>query len=137
MKWIISVLIGIFFLASPGEAKAQFWKKKPYHTKATTGKVTKPDGDPYRDAFIRKSNKGPNIKTKKKPFFKSKKKMHEFATSRKTKKPASKKFFKAKYGKATTKVKAKDSFSRNANRVKRKSQKGEGKSNGVFRGRKK
>ena len=130
------MLFGLEIVVQGNEAKAKFWKKKKYPTKATTGKITKPDAAEYRDPFIRKSNKGANIKTRRKPFFKSKKKMHEFATSRKTKKPGSKKFFKAKYGKATAGVKSKDTFSRNAQRTKRKAQKGEGKSNGVFRGRK-
>lgn len=135
MRCLIHILL-ISSICLSGSAYGQFWKKKEYHTKSTSGKVTKPDGNPYRDAFIRKSNKGPNIKTKRKPFWKSKKKMHQFQTSRKTKKPGSKKFFKAKYSKVRLKKKSDDSFNRNANRVKKKRKKGGGSSNGVFKGRK-
>jgi len=121
--------------ASP--AHSQFWKKKKYHTRATSGKVTRPDKSQYRDAFSRKSKKGANIRTSKKPFFKSKKKMHRFSTSRKTKRPGSKKFFKPKYSGVKIKKKSKDNFSRNANRVKKNAKKGGGSGNGVFKGRKK
>ena len=125
-------------LSTAGQANAQFWKKKKHHTKSTSGKVTKPHGNrQYKDAFKRKSNKSANVRTRKKPFFKSKKKMHKHSTSRKTKKPGSKKFFKPKYSKAVAKKKSKDKFSRNANKSKRKSKKGGGGSNGIFKGRKK
>jgi hypothetical protein len=85
---------------------------------------------------VGKSNKGPNIKTTRKPFFKTKKKMQRHATSRKTKKPGSKKFFKPKYSKARVGKKSGDTFSRNARKTKKNAQKGEGNSNGIFRGRK-
>lgn len=62
--------------------------------------------------------------------------MHEFNTTRKTKKPGQKKFFKPKYNSVKLNKKSKDNFSRNANRVKKDSKKGGGKGNGVFRGRK-
>lgn len=137
MKWLLHLFIFILLTASAGEVRSQFWKKKHHHTKATSGKVTKPNGSKYRDPFAKKSRKGPNVKTKRKPFIKSRKKMYKHSTSRKTKKPGNKNFFKPKYAKATSRKKSKDSFSRNANRTKRKSQKGGGSSNGVFKGRKK
>ncbi|MEQ8324918.1 MAG: hypothetical protein RIC15_01930 [Vicingaceae bacterium] len=132
------IILLLFFISLTAiqPVHAQFWKKKTHHTRATSGKVTKPDNTPYRDAFSRKSSKGPNIKTTRKPFFKSKKKMHEFNTTRKTKKPGQKKFFKPKYNSVKLNKKSKDNFSRNANRVKKDSKKGGGKGNGVFRGRK-
>lgn len=136
MRQIIFVFILLIVLI-PGKSNAQFWKKKKYHTNATSSKVTKPDGNPYRDAFIRKSNKGPNIKTKSRPIIKSKKKMHKFSTSRKTKKPGRSNFFKPKYSGVKLKKKSGDTFSRNANRTKKRAQKGGGKSGGVFKGRKK
>lgn len=135
-RLIIILTLFSFSLLASQQSYGQFWKKKEYHTKATSGKITKPDNSEYRDAFKRKSNKGPNIKTKRKPLFKSKKKMHQFSTSRKTKKAGQKKFFKPKYSKVRLKKKSKDNFSRNANRVKRNASRGEGKGNGVFRGRK-
>lgn len=136
MRQILFLFILLFILI-PDKSHAQFWKKKKYHTNATSSKVTKPDGNPYRDAFKRKSNKGPNIKTKSRPIFKSKKKMHEFSTSRKTKKPGRSNFFKPKYSGVKLKKKSGDTFSRNANRTKKRAQKGGGKSSGVFKGRKK
>ena len=132
---IILTLFSVSLLVSQ-PSHAQFWKRKKYHTKATSGKITQPDKTEYRDPFKRKSVKGPNIKTKRRPFFKSKKKMYEFNTTRKTKKPGQRKFFKPKYSKVRLKKKSKDNFSRNANRVKRNASRGEGKGNGVFRGRK-
>lgn len=132
---IIFLLFSVLFL-TVNPAHGQFWKKKKYHTKATSGKVTKPDDSEYRDAFSRKSSKGANVKTSRKPFFKSKKKMRRFSTSRKTKKAGSKKFFKPKYSSVKLKKKSKDTFSRNANRVKKDAKKGGGKGNGVFKGRK-
>lgn len=129
----------LFFilLLAVSPAQSQFWKKKKYHTKVTSGKITKPDKSEYRDPFSRKSKKGANVRTTKKPFFKSKKKMHQFSTSRKTKKAGSKKFFKPKYTGAKIKKRSKDNFSRNANRNKKNSKKGGGSGNGVFKGRKK
>lgn len=63
--------------------------------------------------------------------------MHSFSTTRKTKRPGSKKFFKPKYSGVKIKKKSKDNFSRNANRNKKDSKKGGGKGSGVFKGRKK
>ncbi len=136
-RLVIFVLLFSISQLAVKSACAQFWKKKEYHTKSTSGKITSPDNTEYRDAFSRKSSKGPNIKTSKKPFFKSKKKMHQFSTSRKTKKPGQKKFFKPKYSSVKLKKKSKDNFSRNANKVKKDSKRGDGRSNGVFKGRKK
>ena len=136
MPWLIYVFAFFMLITSATQSHAQFWKKKTHYTKSTSGKITKPDGGEYRDAFKRKSNKGPNIKTHRKPVFKTKKSMHKFSTSRKTKKAGSKKFFKAKYSQAKYDSKAKDTFSRNARKTKKKAKKGGGKSNGVFKGRK-
>ena len=130
--------LSLFFLMTLAlESNAQFWKKKEYHTNATSGKITEPDGDIYRDAFIRKSHKGPNVKTKRKPIFRTKKSMHKHATSRKTKKAGSQRFFKPKYSKARMDKKSKDTFSRNARKTKKDAQKGGGGSKGIFKGRKK
>ena len=98
---LLPFIITLFLLCSAGtNASAQFWKKKKYYTSASSGKITKPDGDVYRDAFVRESNKGANIKTGPKPFFRTRKKMHRHAVSRKTKKPGSQSFFKPRYNKA-------------------------------------
>ena len=136
MRWLIYLFTFFLLSATTENCHAQFWKRKDHYTKPTTGKVTEPDGDVYRDAFVRKSSKGPNIKTTKKPIFRSKKKMYKHSTSRKTKKPGSKKFFKPKYSKAKVGKKSGDNFSRNARKTKKNAQKGEGNSNGIFRGRK-
>ena len=63
--------------------------------------------------------------------------MAQFSTTRKTKKPGAKKFFKPKYSGVKIKKKSKDTFSRNANRRKKDAKKGGGSGNGVFKGRKK
>ncbi len=137
MRWLIYFFSLLTALSFSDQASAQFWKKKKYHTKASSGKITKPHGNKkFRDPFKRKSKKPANVRTKRKPVFKSSKRMHRHSTGRKTKKPGSKKFFKPKYSKAIAKKKSRDKFSRNANRTKRKSKKGGGKSNGIFRGRK-
>ena len=136
MRWLIYLFSLLITLSMSGEADAQFWKKRKYHKKSTSGKVTKPHGNKqYKDAFARKSKKRANVRTKRKPLLKTKKRMHRHNTGRKTKKPGRKKFYKAKYKKAVGK-RSRDRFSRNANRTKRKSKRGGGKSNGIFRGRK-
>ena len=138
MRHWLKILIVFFILFQVCQtSQAQFWKKKKYHTRSTSGKISRPDKTSYRDAFARKSKKRANIKTRRKPYFKSKKKMRRFSTSRKTKKPGSKKFFKPKYSGAKLKKRSGDSFSRNAQRNKRSSKKGGGNSGGIFKGRKK
>ena len=132
---ILIVLFVFFQVCQP--AQGQFWKKKKYHTRSTSGKISRPDKAGYQDAFARKSKKRANIKTRKKPFIKTKKKMRRFSTSRKTKKPGSKKFFKPKYAGVKLKKKSGDSFSRNARKTKRSAQKGGGSGSGIFKGRKK
>lgn len=133
-RWCI-LLFSMLVLTGP--VHAQFWKKKKHHTRASTSKASRPSKSEYRDAFSRKSSKGPNVKTTRKPFWKSKKRMHKHATSRKTRKKGSKKFFKPKMSSKSMKKRSNDSFSRNARRTKKQSSKGGGQSKGVFRGRKK
>jgi hypothetical protein len=138
LKYIYYIFFSLFLITLAGEsANAQFWKRKKYHTDATSGKITEPDATEYRDAFKRKSSKGPNVKTTRKPFWKSKKKMHQHATTRKTKKRGNRKFFKPKYSNVKLKKKSGDSFSRNARKTKKDARKGGGGGNGVFKGRKK
>ena len=126
----------IISVASP--VHAQFWKKKKYHTKASTNKASRPSGNKYRDSFASKPKKGPNVKTTRKPIIKTKKKMHKHATSRKTKKPGRSKFFtKNRIPKSRLQKRSGDSFRRNARKTKKNSSKGGGSGNGVFKGRKK
>lgn len=134
--WILSCFFTIVVIEP---VSAQFWKKKKYHTESSSSKVTQPDATDYRDAFSRKSKKGPNIKTTKKPFFlfRSKKKMHKFSTSRKTRKKAGKNFFKPKHSSLKLKKKSGDTFKRNARKSKRDARKGGGGGGGIFKGRKK
>lgn len=137
MKYIFHLFSFLILLQVCEPAKAQFWKKKDHYTEASNGKITEPDGNIYRDAFVRKSSKGPNIKTSRGPFLKTKKSLFKHSTNRKTKKPGSQKFFKPKYSKARVSKKSGDNFSRNARKTKKDAQKGGGSSKGIFKGRKK
>lgn len=124
MKNLFIILIGLFIFCS-SNAYGQFWRKKS--SGSASSKAGNYEVPKHRDAFSRKSKKGPNIKSSKRPRTKSKSKLYQHSVSKKPIKLKNQSIFSSKkrrYKSATAKPKSSDKNSSKTSSGGRKSGKG-------------
>lgn len=129
-KILFIVLLSLLSVSTYAQKRS---KKKPPSAKAKG--IT---GNSFKDAFTRKSKKGPNIKTSRKPLFKSKRKMYAHSTSKKMK---NKKFKQSSFSASKRRYKhikksSGDSFASSPKKNKGGAKSGS-RGKGTFKGRKK